>query len=560
MRGGRAKRAFLRWRERGARSALRILCIVAVCLVPLSAVRAEIGAYLLFDMADGKVLAKHRASTPWYPASLTKLMTAYVTFKAIEADTLAMTSPVRISPQASQQPPSRMGFKVGTVITVETALRIILTKSANDVSVALAEAVSGSSGRFIDAMNKTAAEIGMASSSFDNPHGLPNTRQIITARDMAVLMMALQNDFPQYADYFEMGGVQLGKKRMRNHNNLMRKFRGTDGMKTGFICASGFNLAATVTRDGLRLGAVVLGGTTSRERDERTAELLAKGFEAVANGGAINLNGFGNMDAPMAFAPVTGTRPDLGTVEALPAASEPVVDIRSTVCGARRPATRYDKGVHAGLDAFMAQREAVLAWQKNRNARDDAIRKALETPRVPPAGDAPSDAKPEATEAADAVIAPEDAAPRALAGNGLVPAAWTSPSPVTFPLARPVRAEPAAARSELAPDDWVPSRAVPPANPLDDKLRGPLPPRPDAQPLSYLQPVRAMPMVKIALGGADESRPNPLSGTVIGGGLAPRPRPKPVIPVDVGSVSFTPIEPSITETAIEVREAASAPN
>ncbi len=654
LRTGLARGAFRCAACAASRGAIaRLVLVLAVCLVPLASARAEIGAYLLFDMANGKVLAKHRASTPWYPASLTKLMTAYVTFKAIEAETLAMTSPVRISPQASQQPPSRMGFKVGTVITVETALRIILTKSANDVSVALAEAVSGTSGRFIDAMNKTAADLGMSSSSFDNPHGLPNSRQIITARDMALLMMAIQNDFPQFADYFDMGGVRLGKQVMRNHNNLMRKFRGTDGMKTGFICASGFNLAATVTRDGVRLGAVVLGGTTSRERDERTAELLAKGFEALESGGAIALDGFDEPDALFAYAPVTGERPEMGTVAELPAADEPVADIRSTVCGARRPVTRYDNGVNTGLAAFEAQREALLAWQKARNARDDAVRAALATPRdaptepaaaeaaspteeaqpaaettevasadapvadaaqtpgtsesnyvaaqedpivapnpdasdppegetvsaegpasadeaAPDAGDAApaerDDARDEETaaeEAPERPAPPKDAAPREFAGAELVPASWTSTSPVTFPLARPgqppsqpAQPAPLMARAEFAPDDWLPSRASPKSNPLPEDLRLPLRPQPEALPLTYLEPVRNLEMVDIAIGGADETRPDPLSGTIIGGGRAPLPPPRPQVPVDVGAVSFTPIEPSITETAIEVREAA----
>ena len=214
-----------------------------MCAAALPA-RAEVGAYLLFDMESGKVLAAHRATTPWYPASITKLMTAYVTFQAIESGALKMTSPVRISPQASQQPPSRMGFAIGTTITVETALRIILTKSANDVSVALAEAVGGTSGQFVERMNKAAADLGMSSSSYDNPHGLPNSKQITTARDIAVLMRALSEQFPEYADYFSMGGVQLGGRTLINHNKLIRRFRGADGMKTGFICSSGFNLAA----------------------------------------------------------------------------------------------------------------------------------------------------------------------------------------------------------------------------------------------------------------------------------------------------------------------------
>ena len=353
------------------------------------AARSEIGAYLLFDMESGDVIASHRATTRWYPASLTKLMTAYVTFKAIEDGRLTMTSPVRISAQASQQPPSRMGFSIGTVITVETALRIILTKSANDVSVALAEAVGGTQGQFVERMNEAAADLGMTSSSFDNPHGLPNSKQIVTARDMAILMRALTREFPQYADYFSMGGVRLGNKTLRNHNNLIRRFRGTDGMKTGFICASGFNLAATVTRGDVRLGAVVLGGLTAQERDQRTAELLAKGFEAVVTGGIVRLDGFDDPEGRIEHAEVTGVREPMGTVEALEAIDGPVADVRSEVCGATRPVTRYSDGVVNTEDEFQAMRASVLSWQDLAAAREEARRRALAAPRKVPEAVAP---------------------------------------------------------------------------------------------------------------------------------------------------------------------------
>lgn len=509
--------------------------------------RAEVGAYLLFDMADGRVLASHRATTPWYPASITKLMTAYVTFKAIESGKLTMTSPVTISPQARQQPPSRMGFALGTVITVETALRIILTKSANDVSVALAEAVGGTTGQFVERMNATAAEIGMASSSFDNPHGLPNQKQLTTARDIAVLMRALAENFPQYADYFSMGGVQLGNQTLRNHNKLIRTFRGADGMKTGFICASGFNLAASATRDGVRLGAVVLGGITSQERDERTAELLAKGFEAVeAGGGAIALDDFGS-DERLDYAAVTGETPDLGTVDALPAASEPVADIRNTVCGASRPVTRYSEGVVKTREALEAQREAVLAWRAESERREREKAAVLARARVEPEPPAPP-AEP---------VLPQEAATRTFGDELLRPVSWESASLVVFPAPHPRVAE-TRPRSDFAPDGWVPSRSLPAENPLQSAdLREPLPPEPEARPLSYMQPTVLKAPVRIAIGGADPTRPDPLSGTVVGGGRAPLPEAKPKADPEKpdDTVAFKPIREDVTEYAAEIREA-----
>jgi len=532
------RRVFAAWRGAAIAGALSVALALPA--------RAEIGAYLLFDMADGRVLAAHRASTPWYPASITKLMTAYVTFAAIESGALAMTSPVKISPQARQQPPSRMGFPLGTVITVETALRIILTKSANDVSVALAEAVGGTQAQFMERMNETAAELGMSSSSYDNPHGLPNAKQITTARDIAVLMRALAEDFPQYADFLNMGGVVLGKRTMRNHNKLIRRFRGADGMKTGFICASGFNLAATATRDGVRLGAVVLGGTTSRERDERTAELLAKGFEAVAaGGGRIALDDFGSLDT-LEYAAVSGEPVDLGTVEALPPASEPVVDIRSKVCGAKRPVTRYSDGVVTTREALAAQRTAVLAHRElvaEREAAKAAIRTAPRKVAPPP----PPPAEP---------VLPTAGAARSLGDDGLRPDDWKSAHALIFPAVRPRAEKTASTVSDLAPADWLPSAAVPPANPfVVAGLRQPLPPEPTARPLSYLQRSVARTPVRIALGGADPARPTPLSGGVLGGGPAPLPPVRPA--VDAASLAFQPITEEVTEYAAEVRSAVS---
>ena len=521
-----------------------LACALPLALAVPAPADAEIGAYLLFDMDSGKVLAAHRASTPWYPASLTKLMTAYVTFKAVEAGTLKLTSPVTISPQASQQPPSRMGFSVGTTITVETALRIILTKSANDVSVALAEAVGGTSGQFMDRMNKAAADLGMSSSAYDNPHGLPNAKQVTTARDIAILMRALADEFPDYADYFSMGGVELGGRTLTNHNKLIRRFRGADGMKTGFICASGFNLAASATRGGVRLGAVVLGGLTSRERDERTAELLAKGFEAVASPGRIALDDFGAEEPTLEYAAVTGEPEDLGTVEDLPAANEEVVDLRAEVCGAQRPPTRYADGVVSTREALEEKRAELLAARALRKAREEGKAEILSAPRIAPT---PADPPPP-------LVPPADGPERALADPDLRPADWELALSIVFPATHPQRgAEEPRPVSDFAPDDWIPSPAKPLANPLAvADMRRPLPPEPLLQPLTYMQPSVAKAPVKIAIGGADSERPEPLSGSVVGGGRAPIPAVKPAVSP---SITFEPITEEVTEYAVEVRGA-----
>ncbi|MEM9224691.1 MAG: serine hydrolase [Pseudomonadota bacterium] len=511
---------------------------VASALVGPQGVRAEVGAYLLFDMSDGTVIAKHRASTPWYPASLTKLMTAYVTFQSVEDGALKMTSPVKISAQARQQPPSKMGFPLGTVITVETALRIILTKSANDVSLALAEAVGGTSANFMAQMNDAAASLGMDSSYFDNPHGLPNAKQVTTARDMAVLMRALAEDFPNYADFFDMGGVRLGQRTLRNHNRLIRQFRGADGMKTGFICASGFNLAATATRGQVRLGAVVLGGVTSRERDERTAELLAKGFEAVENGGAVALNGFGKLHTPVALAPVVGRRSTRGKVKLLPAASEETVDLRPVVCGAKRRVTRYDAGVVADFDEFLKMRQAARGWEAERERRRRKQAEVLAAPRQVVVRRAKAELKP---------MMPAHGVLRALGEADLIPAGWSSDVAVVFPQKHPTRkTRPPVilAAAEFAPEDWIPSAMRPPPNPLTRAgLRNDLPPEPPRLPFSYLEPSVAKAPIPIKIGGADTARPKPLSGAVIGGGPPPLPRSRPELdlsPSDDGTEGSEP--------------------
>ncbi|WP_420392424.1 serine hydrolase [Acuticoccus sp.] len=514
--------------------------------------RAEVGAYLLFDMADGRILAQHEATTPWYPASITKLMTAYVTLGAVRDGEVAMRSPVTISAQARQQPPSRSGFALGTVLTVETALRIILTKSANDISVALAEAIGGTQAGFVARMNRTAERLGMSATRYDNPHGLPNRAQVTTARDVAVLMMALERTFGEHAEVFAMDGVQLGRKALPNHNGLLRRFRGADGMKTGFICASGFNLAATATRDGVRLGAVVLGGLTSRERDERTAELLSKGFATLRDGGSVRLDGFGaadpaHPDARLALAAAdSGEAPGLGLVEELAnAADAPVVDRRAKVCGAARPLTRYGDGTVATRGEVVAQRRAHDAYEAARAKRRATVARLLAAPRPDPRT-RPGLPAPLARSPADAT----------LAGEAWRPTFAFPPPPTNPDRAAPVEVASATAstggdavEATLAPEGWIASPRFPAANPLQAAgLRTPVAAPGPARPLTYLEPARPARLVAIALGGADDTRPEPLSGPLLGGGPAPVPPPRPVASL------LTPTDPdSIMRYAAEVR-------
>lgn len=239
---------------------------------------ATAGPYLVYDAASGEVLAENQAFHPWYPASLTKLMTAYVTFRAMAAGEIGPDSPVVMTANAAKEPPSKMGFKPGTVITIDTALKIIVVKSANDVAMALGEAVGGSEAGFVARMNAEARRLGMANTRFANPNGLPNPNQWTTARDFAILSRAILREYPGYAGLFRITALSLGAKVIKTHNHLLERYPGTDGMKTGFICASGFNVVASATRGGRRLVAVVFGERNAKVRAEKTAELLETAF------------------------------------------------------------------------------------------------------------------------------------------------------------------------------------------------------------------------------------------------------------------------------------------
>jgi D-alanyl-D-alanine carboxypeptidase len=256
----------------------RTLGALSVIVAALSAPAAA-GPALLFDGASGKVLYHEDQDHQWYPASLTKIMTAYLTFEAIKSGKLALDSKIVCSDAANLQPPSKVGLPVGAEMTVELGLKALIVKSANDVAVMLAEAVAGSEAAFVERMNATAKRLGMTRTHFANPNGLPSPDQVTTARDLAKLSMAVLKDFPEHAHYWSMPNVQIGKLRLGTHNSLLKTLEGADGMKTGFICDSGFNVVASATRDGTRLMAVVLGEPTGHDRSLRAASLLEHGFQ-----------------------------------------------------------------------------------------------------------------------------------------------------------------------------------------------------------------------------------------------------------------------------------------
>ncbi|WP_176036546.1 D-alanyl-D-alanine carboxypeptidase family protein [Brucella tritici] len=240
------------------------------------------------DVATGKVYQQQEAFQRWYPASLTKMMTAYVAFRALQSGQMTLDSPVRMTVNAAKEPPSKMGYKPGSVMTLDTALKIMLVKSANDVAVAVAEAVGGTESGFVQRMNEEAQRIGMVGSHFANPNGLHNPNNYTTARDLAVLAVQLRREFPQYAHYFATEAIDpgAGKKVQANYNILLGRYDGADGMKTGFVCASGFNLASSATRNGRTVLAIILGADRQEARAVQAAQLMTDAFRASAGGGA----------------------------------------------------------------------------------------------------------------------------------------------------------------------------------------------------------------------------------------------------------------------------------
>lgn len=241
---------------------------------------AHANPYIVVDVTNGRVLNHKEAFDRWYPASLTKLMTAYVTFRALRSGQVTLDTRVTISAAASKLPPSHSGYKPGSVLDLNTALSITLVKSTNDLATSIAETVGGSEQAFVQRMNAEAQRLGMFGTHFANANGLPNPDNYSTARDLAVLATQIRREFPEYAHYFSIPAIDFGggRKIEQNSNNLIGRFAGADGMKTGFICASGFNLVSSATRKGRTIIAVVLGADRIDQREALSAKLLNDGF------------------------------------------------------------------------------------------------------------------------------------------------------------------------------------------------------------------------------------------------------------------------------------------
>jgi D-alanyl-D-alanine carboxypeptidase len=316
-----------------------IILFAALAVAAPAVAHAE--ALLVVEADSGKVLQAENATYPWYPASVTKLMTAYVTLKAVKEGRITLDSLLTVSPTAASQSPSKMGFRPGIQVTVDNALKMMLVKSANDMAVVLAEGVGGSIDGFSALMNQNAQRLGMTQTSYVNPNGLPADGQITSARDLAILARAIIHDLPEYEYFVHIPSIRYGRRITQNFNKLIGRYPGADGFKTGFICASGYNLVASATRNGRRLIAVVLGSSSGQMRAVRAAQLLERGF---ANNS------------------LTWLRPSLGTVENLVPIDASPPNLRDEMCGGKRHKPASDEDEEAVAGAGSNSSEPALAF------------------------------------------------------------------------------------------------------------------------------------------------------------------------------------------------------
>ena len=396
-----------------------IVCIMA--LTPVAALAAP-SAKMVIDARSGEVLLARNADARLHPASLTKMMTLYVAFEAIEKGEIALNTPVRISRNAAAEPPSKLGLKAGQTIQFRYLIRAASVKSANDAATAIAEAVSGSESAFVARMNRTAKALGMDRSTFKNAHGLTAKGHLSTARDMTNLGRRLFYDYPQYYNLFSRRTTNAGVRKVYNTNRkFLAAYEGADGIKTGYTAAAGFNLVASAKRGNERIIATVFGGRSTADRNRQVAELLDLGFRRAPSKAPVKLP----PDPVYASAdPESDTGDDTDLVRVLAA-----------VKSSRRPNPRPDPRDELEPEMLLALKEGVAsavmaAVETEEKAREDEAIKAtvaaLETqvsrvlPPVPRPEIAPEETKvaaitPESV--IDAAPAPQEAAPLARPGG-----------------------------------------------------------------------------------------------------------------------------------------------
>ena len=263
--------------------------------VPIAEARSrpQVGGYapptaqIVVDAKSGKVLFAENPDAPRHPASVTKVMTLYLLFEQLDRGKMTLQTELKVSPFAQRQAPSKLGVSAGDTITVEDAIKAIVTRSANDVAVVIAENIGGTESNFAQLMTRKARAIGMSHTVYRNASGLPDTGQITTARDLATLGRAIQSRFPKYYPYFAMRGFSYDGDYIGNHNKLLGRVEGVDGIKTGFTRMSGFNLLTSAKLDGRHIVAVVMGGRTGAQRDNQMVRLVETYLPRATTGGSL---------------------------------------------------------------------------------------------------------------------------------------------------------------------------------------------------------------------------------------------------------------------------------
>lgn len=278
-------------------------------------------ASIVIDAETGEILYQQNADTGNYPASLTKMMTLYLLFEALDEGRVELGHAMPVSKKAAARPATALGLRAGERITVEQAIHALIIRSANDVATVVAEALGGSEAKFAQIMTRQAREMGMANTTFRNASGLPDKNQKSTAHDLALLARALWRVFPHHYHYFSAESFEFRGRTYATHNRILQKYAGADGLKTGYIRASGFNVATSAVRDGRRLIGVVLGGKTARSRDSHMASLLDNGFASLVAASAPTAH-----DAPVVAALPPQAAPTPVQVAAADAAPPPAAN------------------------------------------------------------------------------------------------------------------------------------------------------------------------------------------------------------------------------------------
>ncbi|WP_315928102.1 D-alanyl-D-alanine carboxypeptidase [Mesorhizobium sp. SP-1A] len=325
------------------KAAMIVALAVTFAVADVSASMAAQYAAIVIDARTGKVLYSKDANGRRYPASLTKMMTLYLTFEAMTKGRINKTTPVVFSAHAAAQAPTKLGVRAGSAVTVETAILSMVTKSANDSSTALAELLGGTESNFARLMTAKARSLGMSGTVFRNANGLPDPGQFTTAHDMAVLGIALREHFPQYYGYFSTRSFMFGRTRINGHNRLLGRIKGVDGIKTGYTRMSGFNLVSSVADGNRRLVAVVMGGTSGASRDNQMAKLIDAYLpQASTRGNGPLVGRADNGSAAVALSKTLLPKTDVPTPDGRPAEDEEVASAEDSmpVVPAARPAVK----------------------------------------------------------------------------------------------------------------------------------------------------------------------------------------------------------------------------